>query len=68
MSKKKREFTFSTGIKVYGQEINGEMFPLEFKSEIACEKFSYKLFLKNINVTTIKSFNDPKKFYLQIID
>jgi hypothetical protein len=65
---KKKVFTFSTGVKVYAHEINGEMFPMEFKSEIACDKFSYKLFMKNIHTTMIKSFNDPKKFYLQIIE
>lgn len=60
-------YTFSTGIVVYSQFCNDKIIPLEFKSEIACEKFSYKLFMKGINVTMIRSFNDPKKFYLQII-
>ena len=65
---KNKVFTFNTGVKVYAQEIDGVMYPLEFKSEIACDKFSYKLWMKDIHTTMIKSFNDPKKFYLQIID
>lgn len=68
MGKKIRTFTFNTGVTVYGQEINGTIYPLEFKSEIACEKFSYKLFNKGIYVTTIRSFQDPNKFYLKILD
>jgi len=60
-------FTFSTGITVCGMCIDGNVIPIEFKSEIACEKYQYKLFMKNIHVSMIKSFNDPKKFYLQII-
>jgi hypothetical protein len=59
--------TFNTGVTVYGKWIDGKIVPLEFKTEMACEKFSYKLFLKGINVTMIRSFSDPKKYYLQII-
>jgi hypothetical protein len=61
-------YTFRTGVVVYGQFVDGNILPLEFKSEIACEKFSYKLFLKGINVTMIRSFIDPKKFFLQIVE
>lgn len=60
--------TFSTGIIVYGKYVDGKILPLEFKSEVACEKFSYKLFMKGIYTVAIKSFSDPKKFYLQIIE
>lgn len=60
-------FTFNSGVVVYGKYIDGKILPLEFNSEISCEKFSYKLFLKGINVVMIRSYSDPKKFYLQIV-
>jgi hypothetical protein len=68
MANKLKIFTFNSGVKVYGKEIDGVLYPLEFRSEIACEKFSYKFFMKKIYMTPIKSFTDPKKFYLKILD
>jgi hypothetical protein len=61
--------TFDTGVVVYAKYMGGKVIPYEFKSELACERHQYKLFNQGImNTMIIKSFTNPKKFYLQIIN
>lgn len=68
MPKKIMKFTFNSGVTVKGIYYNKKIRPMEFNSEITCENHAYKLFEQGINAVVIKSFTDPKKFYVQLLE
>jgi len=68
MKKKLKTFTFRDGVTVVGVLEKGKMNPYEYKSLVSVEKYSYKLLEKGIYTVVIKSYGNPYRYYLQVID
>jgi hypothetical protein len=68
MKRKMLTFTFRDGVTVVGALIDGTLSPFEYKSQINAENCSEKYFQKGIYTTLIKSYGNPDKFYLKVID